>query len=145
LTQIERISTFSNASIHVRCNKLGAIVRILFCYEELGILGRGGDGGGGDGGGAGIDGKGCSLSDTSASCAARQDQDGYAMRDASGYGVQGAAALSGSQAAQQLAAQVGPACRVGVDNMVDAEYRTEMYEQQTNQNSSPAYVYEGSN
>jgi hypothetical protein len=96
-----------------------------------------------DTGGAGTGGKGCTAADTAASCGARQD--GYAMCDALGYGVQAAASLSGSKAAQDLAAQVGPTCRAAVDNVVDAAYRTEMYEQQ-NQSYFPSYYgYDGGN
>jgi hypothetical protein len=97
-----------------------------------------------DTGGAGTGGKGCTAADTAASCAARTE--GYAMCDALGYGVQGAAALSGNKAAQDLAAQVGPTCRTAVDNFVDAAYRTEMYENRNQSYSmSYDYGYDGSN
>lgn len=91
-----------------------------------------------DTGGAGTGGRGCSAADTENSCNARSE--GYQACDQLGYGAQAAASVFGNSALQDLAAQVGPTCRAAVDNVVDAAYRTEMWEQR-NQSSYMQYDF----
>lgn len=75
--------------------------------------------GGGDEGG-------CSTSDTSESCSARQE--GYAACSALSDGITAAARASGNETMITLAGEVDGACRTAVDNYVNWAYKTPMYE-----------------
>ena len=85
-----------------------------------------------DGGDRGYGGGDSSASSGSASCespaAAAARAAGYEKCDALGFAAQAAAQFSTISAAKELAAQVGPVCKLGIDNVVDAVYRTSNYE-----------------
>ena len=119
-------------------------------FEEINYVAGGDDGDGSNGepadgyAGTGV-GSGpsnsCRATDTVASCNARTN--GYAACDALAAGISTVANATGNRAAQDLAAQVGPSCRQGVDNAVDAAFRTDIYEGQQVSNSGGSNGYNG--
>lgn len=78
---------------------------------------------GGDGpeGGAG-----CTSADTDESCKAREK--GYDACNALGTGLTNTASIFGNNTMQTLAGEAGPACYKAVDNYVNWQYKTPMYE-----------------
>ena len=120
-------------------------------FEEINYVAGGDDGDGSNGepadGYAGTEvGSGasnsCKANDTVASCNARMD--GYQACNAAAAALSAAASLAPGAfkgPAETLAAQLGEVCRRGVDNRVDAEHRTPMYEQQHSSSSGDSNGY----
>jgi hypothetical protein len=109
-------------------------MRVLFNYEELGILGRGGDGGGGGGGGDVAAQEAASFG-VSQQTAANINQNGcMAPSNAPNTGMYAACntlqnglclaadfAPVGSGSLQSLASAIGEACRTGVTNVLSTD------------------------
>ena len=131
--------------------------------DEMLAVGGGEEGGGGDGGsegsegGEGSDGGGyagtevgsgpsnsCKANDTVASCNARME--GYKACTAFEAGLTFAGKLTGDLETSKTAAKYGEACRLGVDNKVDVNFRTDMYEKQHSSTGDESFsMYSGDN
>lgn len=139
--EIQTMSTQHSAMVHAGMRDL---TLDEICYVSGGDDGDGSSGSPSDGySGTQVGSPGsnqCKPTDTAASCEARLD--GYKACDALSALVNWVAEASRIKAAQDLAAQVGPACTNAVDNTVDLKYKTPIYE---NQQSSSSFGDAGTN
>jgi hypothetical protein len=79
-----------------------------------------------EGASVGYSGNPCTPADTAESCASRTY--GYQLCEGFGNAIAALASRFGI-AAETVAAQIATACQTGVDNAVNAAFRTQMYEQ----------------